>query len=206
MILQQVIDVEVLFDQCQAARQGVSGLLGGESLKAAVPDTIVLAEITVNRLEAVVSLAGDNVWLLALGVSLPANDAFMSESRSHVVERGAPWDESVSEELMLGQHMSDLTVVGIEQLGEVTVGEQSALLVSLLAQTEGLAQQALGSGQAIDAQFNVLRGGEIKEYGDKIGIRDALVMAGRVIDADGHPECLSVCDVVLMAHVLEYNF
>ena len=64
--------------QSQAALQGVSGLLRRESLKAAVADAIVLAEIMVNRLEAVVGLASDDVRLLALGVALPANNPLMS--------------------------------------------------------------------------------------------------------------------------------
>jgi len=107
---------------------------------------------------------------------------------------------------MFGQDLGDTAIAYMEQLGEVAVGEQSTLLVSLLTQAKRLAQQPLGGRKALDAQSHVLRGGEVEEDGDKIGIRDALALAGRVVDTDGHPECLSMCNVVLGAHVLEYDF
>ena len=93
-----------------------------------------------------------------------------------------------------------------EQFGEVAVGEQSTLLVSLLAEAERLVQQSLGSGPAIDPLLHVLRGGEVEEDRDKLGVRDPLAVGGRVIDADGHPQCLAVGEVLLGAHVLGYNF
>ena len=190
--LQQVVDGEVLLDQRQAAPQGVSGLLGREPLETAMADAIVLAEITVDRLEAVVGLASDDMRLLAFGVSLPANNPLMSQSCSDIVEGGASRDDGVGEALVLGQHMSDPTVVDAEQLGEVAVGEQSTLLVGLLAEADGLVQQPLGSGETIDALLHVLGGGDVEEDGDEFGVRDALAMAGRVVDADGHPERLAV--------------
>jgi hypothetical protein len=77
-------------------------LLGGEPLKPAVTDAIVLAEITVKRVKAVVSLAGDDVWLLPLGIALPKDDALMSEAGPNVVERRAPWDDGLGIAFMLG--------------------------------------------------------------------------------------------------------
>jgi hypothetical protein len=202
-LLQQVIDGEVLLDQRQAAPQGVSGLLRREPLKPAVSDAIVLAEVTVNRFEAVVRLARHDVRLLPLGIALPANDPLVRQTRPHIVEGGATGNDGLGGSLVFRQHMSDSTVVGIEQLGEVAIGEQATLLVSLLAQSEGLLQQPLGSGEAIDALVGVLRGGEVQEHGNQIGIGDALALAGWVTDADGHPQGLSVGQVVLGAHVLE---
>ena len=166
--LQQVIDGEVFLHQRQAATQGVSGLLRREPLQAAMADAIVLAEVTVDRLKAVVSLASDDMRLLAFGVSLPANNPLMSQSCSDVVERGASWDDGVGEALMLGQHMCDPTVVDAEQLGEVAVGEQSALLVGLLAEADRLAQQPLRSGKTIDSQLHVLGGGDLEEDGIRL--------------------------------------
>src|SRR5262245_9363222 len=87
--LQQVIDGEVLLHQRQATPQSVGGLLGCEPLEAAMPDPIVLTEITVDCLQTVVGLAGDDVGLLPFGITLPANDALMSQSCSHIMERGA---------------------------------------------------------------------------------------------------------------------
>ena len=143
-LLQQVVDGEVLLDQRQAARQGMSGLLGREPFQTAMADAVVLAEVTVNRLEAVVGLASDDVRLLAFGVSLPANNPLMSESCSDIVERGASRDDGVGVALMLGQHVRDPTVAGVEQLGEVAVGEQSTLLVGLLAEAEGSCATIVG--------------------------------------------------------------
>ena len=67
-------------------------------------------------------------------------------------------------------------------------------------------QQSLGSGPAIDPLLHVLRGGEVEEDRDKLGVRDPLAVGGRVIDADGHPQSLAMGEVLLGAHVLGYNF
>ena len=45
--------------------------------------------------------------------------------------------------------------------------------------------------------FDVLRGGEVEEDRDKLGVRDPLAVGGRVIDADGHPQCRAVGEVLL---------
>src|SRR5271157_3533242 len=121
--LQQVIDGKILPDQGQAATQGVRGLLGRESFQTTVADAIVLSEVAVDGLQTVVGLARDEVRLLALGVVLPTNNPLMSKSRSNIVERGAARHDGVGEALMPGQHESDVAVAGIEQLGEVAVGE-----------------------------------------------------------------------------------
>jgi hypothetical protein len=121
------------------------------------------------------------------------------------MECGASWNNGVGTSLMFGQHLSDPTVVDAEQFGEIAVGEQSALLVRLLAKAERLAQQPLRSGKAIDAQLRVLRSGNVEEYGDQIHVRYSLVPFGRVVEADGHPERLSVYNVVFGAHLLEDN-
>jgi hypothetical protein len=204
--LQQVIDDQVLLNQSQAAPQGMSRLLGRQALKSTVADAIVLAEVAVDGLQAVVRLTSDDVGLLPFGVALPTNDALMSESCSHIVERGAARHEGVAGTLVLGQHPSDLAVVGIEQLGEIAVGEESPLLVSLLAQAEGLAQQPLASRQAVDAPLGVLGRGEVEENGDQLGVGDPLAMGGWVVDADGHPQGLAVHQVILGTHVLGYDF
>src|SRR5439155_4752109 len=150
--------------------------------------------------------ASDDMRFLAFGVSLPANNPLMSQSCSDVMECGTSWNDGVGETLMLGQHMSDPTVVDAEQLGEVAVGEQSTLLVGLLAEADRLAQQPLGSGETIDAQLRVLPGRDLEKDGDQIDVRDALATTRRVVEADGHPKRLAVNEVVFGAHVLEDNF
>ena len=171
-----------------------------------MPDPIGLTEITVDRLQAVGGLARDDVGLLPLSIVLPANDSLMSEPCSHIMERGAARDEGVGGPLMLGQHMSNLAVVGIEQLGKIAVGEESALVVSLLAQAEDLAQQPLGSRQTVDAPLGVLGREEVEEDGDQLGVGDPLATPGRVVHAAGHPQGLAVDQVILGTHVLEYDF
>jgi len=204
--LQQVIDGEVLLHQWQATSQGVGGLLGREPLEAAMPDPIVLTEITVDRLQAVVGLACDDVGLLPFSIPLPANDSLMSKSCPHIVERGAPRDDGLGVSLMLGQQDRDPTVVRMEQLGQVAVGEESSLLVSLLAQPKGLLQQPLGGRQAVDAPLHILGGRDVEQDRDQFDIRDALATSGWVVDRDGHPEHLPVDQVVFRAHMLEDNF
>ena len=78
--------------------------------------------------------------------------------------------------------------------------------MGLLAQAERPGQQPLRGGEAIDALLDILGGAEVQEHGDQLGIDDPLLVAGRVIDADGHPEGLSVADVVPGPHVLEDDF
>jgi hypothetical protein len=75
VFLQQVINGEVLLHQRHAASQGVGGLLGRQPLEAAMSDPIVLTEITVDGLQAVVSLACDDVGLFPFSIALPANDS-----------------------------------------------------------------------------------------------------------------------------------
>ena len=82
--------------------------------------------------------------------------------------------------LVLGEHCGDPTIVGIEQFGEVAVGEQTTLLVSLLAQAEGPAKQALGDGKAIDPLVDVVGGGEVEKDGDQLGVSDLLAVGGWV--------------------------
>ena len=192
--------------ESQAALQRVSGLLWSEFLKAAVADPVVLAEIVVNRFEAVVGLASNDVWVLSLGVALPANNPLMSQPRSNIVEGRASRNDRVGTLLIPGQKGADVTAAGMEHLGDVAVGKQSALFVSLLAHAAGLVQQPLGRGKAIDAPLHILGGGDDEEDGDEFGIDDAPVLSGRVVDADGHPEHLPVFDMVAGTHVLENDF
>jgi len=166
-------------------------------------DAIILAEVTIDRVETVVSLASDDVRLFSIGVSLPANNPLMSQSCTHVMECGASWNNSVGASLVLGQHLSDPLVSDTEQLGEIAVGEQSSLLVRLLAKAERLAQQPLRSRNAFDAPLHVLCGGDVEEDRDQIDIRYALSPTGGIVDTDGHPEHLPVYNVVFGAHLLE---
>ena len=115
----QVVDRQVLLHQAKTARQGVSGLLGGQALESAMADAVVLPEVAVHGLEAMVGLAGDDVRFLPFGVALPANNALMSQSRSNIVQCGAARDERAGLALMLGENASDPAVVDVEQLGEV---------------------------------------------------------------------------------------
>ena len=78
MFLQQVVYREVLLDQRQTTLKDVSGLLWREPFETAMADAVVLAEVTIDRLKAVVGLAGDDVRFLAFGISLPANNPLMS--------------------------------------------------------------------------------------------------------------------------------
>src|SRR5262245_2087000 len=170
--LQHLIDGEVLLHQWQATAQGVGGLLGREPLEAAMPDPIVLTQITVNGLQAVVGLAGDDVGFLPFGITLPANDSLMSQSCPHVMERGSARDDGLGVSLVPGQQDRDLTVAGLEQFGQVAVGEESSLLVSLFAQAQGLLQQPLGSREPVEAPLHVVSGGELEQDRDQINIRD----------------------------------
>src|ERR1700740_2233321 len=149
--------------------------------------------------------ASDDVRFFAFGISLPANNAFMSQSSSDVVKSGASGNDCVGSALVLGQQLGNPSVVEAEQLCEIAVGEQSALLVGLFTEAERFPQHPLASWKAIDAQLRVLGGRDIEEDGDQLGIGNAFLTSGRVVDADGHPEHLTMHDMVLGAHVLDDN-
>jgi len=204
--LEKIIDIEVLLDELQAAGESMRGVLGREALEAAMADTVVLTEVAIDGLEAVVGLAGDDVGFLSFGVAFPADDAFVSEAGADVVEGCAAGDDFTAIAFMLGEHGGDGAVVSIEELGEVAVGKESSLLVSLVAEPDSLVQQALGGGDALDAVLHVIVRAEIEEHGNEVGVDDALLMSWRVIDADGHPEDLAVGDVVLRAQMLKESF
>ncbi len=204
--LQQVVDGEILLYQRHAASQGVSRFLRGQALQSTVTDPIVLAQVVIDRIKAVVCLASDDVRFLAFGISLPANNALMSQSSSDIVQSGAPGNERVGLALMLGQQLTNPTAVGAKHLCEIAVGKQSPLLVSLFAQTDCFTQQSLASRQAIDTQVHVLGSGDVEQYWDQLGIGDALVTNGRVVDADGHPEYLTMGEMVFGTLVLGDNF
>jgi hypothetical protein len=94
----------------------------------------------------------------------------------------------------------------VEQLGQVAVGEESSLLVGLLAQPKGLLQQPLGGREAVDAPLDILGSGDVEQDRNQFDIRDALATSGGIVDRDGHPEDLPVDQVVFRAHMFEDYF
>src|SRR5271166_1871282 len=119
------------------------------------------------------------------------------------MEGRASRNDRVSALLIPGQECADVTAAGMEHLGDVAVGKQAALLVSLLAHAASLVQQPFGRRKTIDAPLHVLGGGDLEENGHEFGVGDALVPAWRVVDAHGHPERLPVFDMVAGTHMLE---
>jgi hypothetical protein len=107
---------------------------------------------------------------------------------------------------MSGQQARDPAVTDVQQFGEIAVGEQSPLLVGLLAQAEGLAQQPLRSREAFDAELHVFGGREVQEHGDQLGVDPPLVPSGRIRDTDGHPEDWAMLNVVLGPLVFDDDF
>src|SRR4029077_7127040 len=104
---QLVVDRQVLSHQAEATRQRLRGLFGSQALESAVADAVVLPEVAVHGLEAVVRLAGDDVRLLALGVTLPANNPLRCESCSDVVQGRTSGHQRTGPALVLGEHLRD---------------------------------------------------------------------------------------------------
>ena len=103
-------------------------------MEATMSDAVVVAEVAVHRFQTVVGLPGDLVRFFAFGISLPADDAFVSQAGADVVQGGPTRDEFLGFPFMGRQDMGDLRVVSVEDLGEVAVRQESPLLVSLSAQ------------------------------------------------------------------------
>jgi hypothetical protein len=204
--LQLGIDVEVLVNERQAAAERVGRLFGRESLRPAVAHTVVLAEVTVDGLEAVISFAGDDVGIFPLGITLPADDAFVRETGAHVVQRGAPRDQGSRLSLVLSQQGSYGGVVGIEQLGQVAIGKKATLSVGLVAQAEHFVKQALRGRDPIDSSLNIVGRAQRKHDGDQLGVGDALAVARRIVAMDGHPHNTAMRNLLFGTQVLLDEF
>jgi len=205
-VLQLGIDGEVLMNERKAAGESVCGLLGSESLQAAMSHAVVLSEVTIDSLEAVVGFAGDEVRVLAFGVTLPADDAFVCETGADVVQRGAARDEVAGLSFVLGEEAGHATVTDTEQLRQVTVGKEASLGMCLQAQAERLMEQTLWGGNAVDTALHIVDGAEIEENGNQVCVGNPLAMPRRGIATDGHPQDGAMRDMLSGTQVLLHDF
>jgi len=75
--LQFVINLPIVLHQRDAAIQDMRGLLGAESLPAAVTYAIKLAQVAIHRIQTVIGFASDLVGTFALGLSFMTDNPFV---------------------------------------------------------------------------------------------------------------------------------
>ena len=206
IFLEHVVDGEVFVDESEAAVECLRGQFRSEALESAVSNAIVLPEIAVNGVESVVGLPCDKVWIFAFGIAFPADDPFVGETGANIMQGGSAGDDGLGGAFMFGEDFGDGGVAGVEKFGEVAVGEQRSLLVGLFAEPAGAVQEAFLGRPSVEALLDVIGGAEIENDGDEIDVGDALPMARRIIEADGHPEDLAVGDVLEGTEVLGQDF
>jgi hypothetical protein len=206
LILEQIVNGQVFENETDGATERVSGLLWGESLEATAAHPIVHSEVMIDGFETVVGFLGNDMGILTFGVTFPTDDAFVSETRTNIVESGTTRDNGLRGSLMLGEDEGNSAIVGVEDLGEIAVGKQSPLAMRLFTKTDAALEETFRSWHAVDATLNVLRGADIEENRNELGVDHSLTMAWRVLDADGHPEELAMHDVVERSNVLSEDF
>jgi len=206
MRFEQVVDREILVDEADTAGESMSSLFWGESLESTMAYAIVLAQVAIDRFETVVGLTCDDVGILAFGVSFPADDPLVGETAADVMQCGAARDDGTSRAFMLGENLGDTGIGRVEEFRKIAVGEESPLRVSLLAQSHCAVQESLGGWKSVDAFLDVAGSAEVEQNGNEIGVEDALSMTGGILEADGHPEDLSMNDVIQRAQMLREDF
>ncbi len=142
--LQFFVKIEILLDQTLTVIERESDLLGAHAELAALAHAIKVSEIAIDGLQAVMSLAGDLIGSFAFEV-LAANDRLVSLATAEVMQGRAARDQLLLLALVGREHGSNLRIGAIEQLRQIDVTQERALGMSLFAEAQGFAAQALGS-------------------------------------------------------------
>lgn len=205
-IFEQIVNGNVFENEADSAIERVSRLLWGKALESTVTHAVVHAEVTIDRLQAVVGLFGNEMGILTFGKTFPADDAFVSQTGTDIVERGATRNNGLGAALMRCENNGHSVVIGVEDLSKIAIGKQSSLAVRLLTETKTALEETLGCGYSIEAPLHILRGADIEQNGNQFGVEYSLTMTWRVIDTDGHPEELTMPYVLERSNVLRKDF
>lgn len=199
--LEFFVDGEVFLNERKTAPQCMGCFRGCELLQTAVPHPIVLAEVTIDGLQAVVGLTGNQVRFLSFGIALVADDAFVGQAGAHIVQRRSAGNQLLGIAFVFGQDLRDSRFAGAEQLSQIAIGEQPALLVGLLTQAQGLLRQTLLGVEPLDASVDVVGRAEVEDDRNQVGIRDSFSLPWWVVDADSHPQHLPMGQVLARPNV-----
>ena len=94
----------------------------------------------------------------------------------------------------------------IEQLGQINVAQERALGMSLFAEAQRFAAQALLRFDAIENRLNVIRSTEVENNGHQLSVADAFLAPWRIVETDGQPHDLAVADMLARAQMLLDHF
>jgi len=125
--LQFFVKLEILLDQTLTVIEGESDLLRAHAELTALAHAIKVSQITIDRRQAVMSLAGDLIRSFALEV-LAADDCFVGLATAEVMQRRAARDQLLRMALVSREHGSNLSIAAIEQLRQIDVAQERSAL------------------------------------------------------------------------------
>jgi hypothetical protein len=86
-----------------------------------VTDSVELAQITINRLGAMVRLTGDLVRGQSLSVTLCNDDSLVGQTASHVVQRSPAWNHFLLFAFVGCQLLSNAFIMSVQKFGKIAV-------------------------------------------------------------------------------------
>jgi len=185
--------------------EGESNLLRAHSQLATLTHAIKIREVTIDCGQTVMRFAGDLIGSFTFGM-LATNDRLMGQTSADIMQGGAPRNQLLRVAFMCGQQGSDLTIMAIEQFGEIDVAQEGTLRMSLLTEANRFAAQTLLWFHSIKDGFEVLSGAEVENHRHQLRVAEALLKRWWIIKTDGQPNNLTVLDHVAWAQVLVDNF
>jgi hypothetical protein len=71
-----------------------------------------------------------------------ANDPFVSESGSDIMQCRSTWNDLAGRAFVFGKHMGHGGIIGVEEFCQVTVGKKTSLLMSLMTESHRFLSQS----------------------------------------------------------------
>src|SRR5437867_3227422 len=163
--------------------EGESNLLRVHSQLATLTHAIEIREVTIDCGQTVMRFAGDLIGSFTFGM-LATNDRLMGQTSADIMQGGAPRNQLLRVAFMCGQQGSDLTIMAIEQFGEIDVAQEGTLGMSLLAEANRFAAQTLLWFHSIKDGFEVLSGAEVENHRHQLRVAEALLKRWWIIKTD----------------------
>src|SRR2546426_10160711 len=118
--LQFFVKFKVLLDKALTVIERESDLFRAHAELTALAHAIKVSQITIDRRQAVMSLAGDLISSFAFDV-LAADDCFVGLAAAEVMQRRAARDQLLLLALVSREHGSNLSIAAIEQFRQIDV-------------------------------------------------------------------------------------
>lgn len=104
------------------------------------------------------SFLGDHLGALAFAKALPADDSFVGHTAADVVNGSATRDDHALLSFVRGERASDSGIGDSEHGGQVDIGQERALFVSLAMQPDATSEQTFRCRNAIQLCLKIVVG------------------------------------------------